>query len=210
MTDFFNLTAAEKIEAFKTNDVTAQQIVEHSLAALDKTEAQLDAYLYIMTDQAIEQAKDIDDRKLKGEKLGALAGTTIAIKDNMCIDGVLTTCGSKILENWVAPYNATVIEKLIAADAIIIGKTNMDEFAMGSSTENSSKKITKNPHDTTRVPGGSSGGSAATVAAGVVDFALGSDTGGSIRQPALFVELLELNQLMVACLVMVLLLLVLR
>ena len=184
--NYFELTAKEKIEAFKTSEISAVEIAENALKAIDRLEPDLDAYVTVMAQEARAQAAAIDERKAKGEKLGALAGTVIAIKDNMAINGVKTTCGSKILENWIAPYDATVIKKLREADAIIIGKTNMDEFAMGSSTENSANKITKNPHDTSRVPGGSSGGSAATVAAGAVDFALGSDTGGSIRQPAAF------------------------
>ena len=189
MVNYFNLTASEKIEEFKTNDITAIQIVEHALDAIEKTESQLDAFLTVMTNEAKAQALDIDSRKATGERLGALAGTVIAIKDNMASLDIKTTCGSKILENWISPYDASVVTKLKNADAIIIGKTNMDEFAMGSSTENSAFKITKNPHDTSRVPGGSSGGSAAVVAAGVVDFSLGSDTGGSIRQPASFTGL---------------------
>jgi aspartyl-tRNA(Asn)/glutamyl-tRNA(Gln) amidotransferase subunit A len=184
--DFFKLNASEKIVAFENGEISATQIAEKALSAIEATEPQLDAYMTIMANELRAQAKDIDERKAKGEKLGELAGTTIAIKDNMCIDGVLTTCSSKMLENWVAPYDATVITKLKEADCLIVGKTNMDEFAMGSSTENSAFKTTKNPHDLSRVPGGSSGGSAATVASGAVDFSLGSDTGGSIRQPASF------------------------
>ena len=153
---------------------------------IDQHEPAVGAYLSLYKDQALEQAKTIDDKIAAGQSVGELAGVPIAIKDNMCTTFGTTTCASKILENFHAPYNAHVVEQLHVADAVIIGKCNMDEFAMGSSTENSGLKQTRNPWDTSRVPGGSSGGSAAAVAAGLCAAALGSDTGGSIRQPASF------------------------
>lgn len=184
MSNISSLSAAQAIEKFNNSEFSALEMAQSSLDAIHKCESEIDAYLHVMDDEAIAQAKDIDARKAAGEKLGSLAGTTIAIKDNMATNGIVTTCASKMLENWVPVYDATVIEKLKEQDAIIVGKANMDEFALGSSTENSAFKITKNPHDTKRVPGGSSGGSAATVASQAVTFSLGSDTGGSIRQPA--------------------------
>jgi len=169
---------------FDSGQVSASEIANASIATIKSQESQIDAYLTVMETQALDQAKEIDRKKAAGEKLGPLAGTTVALKDNMATIDVRTTCASKILENWMPVYDATVVTKLKEADAIIVGKTNLDEFAMGSSTENSAFKTTKNPHDITKVPGGSSGGSAATVSSGAVTFSLGSDTGGSIRQPA--------------------------
>jgi len=153
---------------------------------IEKHDRQIGAYLSTFKEQALAKAKEIDEKIAAKKPIGALAGVPIAIKDNMCTTFGATTCGSKILENFHSPYNATAVEKLLAADAVILGKTNLDEFAMGSSTENSGLKKTVNPHDLSRVPGGSSGGSAAAVAAKMCFAALGSDTGGSIRQPASF------------------------
>jgi aspartyl-tRNA(Asn)/glutamyl-tRNA(Gln) amidotransferase subunit A len=155
-------------------------------AQIEKHDRQIGAYISTFKEQALAKAKEIDKKIATKKPVGALAGVAIAIKDNMCTTFGATTCGSKILENFHSPYNATVVEKLLAADAVILGKTNLDEFAMGSSTENSGLKKTVNPWDTSRVPGGSSGGSAAAVAAKMCFAALGSDTGGSIRQPASF------------------------
>jgi aspartyl-tRNA(Asn)/glutamyl-tRNA(Gln) amidotransferase subunit A len=153
---------------------------------IDKHEPTVGAFLSLYKDMALEQAGVIDEKIAAGKAVGPLAGVPVAIKDNMCTTFGTTTCASKILENFHAPYNAHVVEKLLAADAVIIGKCNLDEFAMGSSTENSGLKKTVNPWDTSRVPGGSSGGAAAAVAARLCCGALGSDTGGSIRQPASF------------------------
>ncbi len=147
---------------------------------------ELNAFITLFEERALEQARAIDRKRQAGKQTGRLAGMVVAVKDNIVIKGAPTTCASKILGRYDSPYNATVVERLLAEDAVILGKTNMDEFAMGSSNENSAFGVVKNPHDPERVPGGSSGGSAVAVAAGLVDAALGSDTGGSIRQPASF------------------------
>ncbi|MCK4428386.1 MAG: Asp-tRNA(Asn)/Glu-tRNA(Gln) amidotransferase subunit GatA [candidate division Zixibacteria bacterium] len=165
-------------------EISAQEIVSSLFERIHETNPKINAYITLTEDQAKEAAKKIDQRRSKGEKLGALAGIPVAIKDNICVKGIPATCGSKILSNFVPPYDATVVKKLKEADAIIIGKTNMDEFGMGSSNEHSFYGIAKNPSDLERIPGGSSGGSAVTVASDMTVMALGSDTGGSIRQPA--------------------------
>ncbi|MDP6634326.1 MAG: Asp-tRNA(Asn)/Glu-tRNA(Gln) amidotransferase subunit GatA [Phycisphaerae bacterium] len=186
MSSIVELSAVELAAAIASGDISASQALEAYLEAIERIEPQVDAYNEVLTDHARTAAANIDAARAAGEPLGPLAGVPVAIKDNMCTAYGKTTCSSKILADFKAPYTATAVEKLHAAGAVVIGKTNLDEFAMGSSTENSASKVTHNPWDLDRVPGGSSGGSGACVAARLAAAALGSDTGGSIRQPAAF------------------------
>ena len=186
MSSIVEFSAVELAAVIAAGEVSAVDALEAYLEAIEKIEPQVDAYNEVLGDQARATAADIDAARTAGRPMGPLGGVPIAVKDNMCIVYGKTTCSSKILADFRAPYTATAVEKLHAAGAVVIGKTNLDEFAMGSSTENSATKVTRNPWDLACVPGGSSGGSAACVAARLAAAALGSDTGGSIRQPAAF------------------------
>lgn len=178
------MTIKEAAEKLKSGEITSVELTKQYLSKIKELNPKINAYISVLDTLAMEAADASDFRRKNGEVLSEIDGVPIAIKDNMAMEGTKTTAGSKILENFISPYDATVIEKLKNAGAVILGKTNMDEFAMGSSTETSYFGSTKNPADTERVPGGSSGGSAAAVAADMCVAALGSDTGGSIRQPA--------------------------
>jgi aspartyl-tRNA(Asn)/glutamyl-tRNA(Gln) amidotransferase subunit A len=187
------LSAKELRDKIASRQTSSVETTEEIFKRIEQIEPIIGAYISTFKERALTKAAEIDKKIIGSKPVGQLAGVPVAIKDNMCTTFGTTTCASRILKNFHAPYNATVVEKLLAADAVIVGKTNMDEFAMGSSTENSGLKQTVNPWDTTRVPGGSSGGSTSAVAARLCFAALGSDTGGSIRQPASFCSVVGLK-----------------
>lgn len=189
----YEKTAADLGRLLQKKEVSAVEVVRSFLDRIEKVEPYLKAFITHTPAMALETASEIDNRRMSGEELHPLAGVPIAIKDNMCTEGLRTTCASRILENFIPPYDAAVVGALKRVGMPLLGKTNMDEFAMGSSTENSAFFTTRNPWDRERVPGGSSGGSAVVVSAGMAPLALGSDTGGSIRQPASFCGLIGLR-----------------
>ena len=181
-----DLTVHELQEKLAKKEITVEEITKAYAERIEEKEKDVEAFVTTLTDEAIDKSKEIQEKINNGEIKGELAGIPIGIKDNICTKGIKTTCSSKMLENFVSPYDATVMDKINSENMINLGKLNMDEFAMGGSTETSYFKKTKNPWDLTKVPGGSSGGSAAAVASKMVPWALGSDTGGSIRQPSAF------------------------
>ncbi len=185
MSEISRITIHEAYKLLKSKKISSVELTQSCLERVKQVEPKVKALVTVTGTPALEQAQQADKRIAEG-KGGPLTGVPLIIKDNMCTRGIRTTCSSKMLENFIPPYNATVVEKLNAAGMVMVGKANLDEFAMGSSTENSALFTTHNPWDLNRVPGGSSGGSAVAVAAGEACGALGSDTGGSIRQPAGF------------------------
>jgi len=186
-------TIEELQELLQSKKMSAVELTQGYLARIAEIDSDIKAFITVTEEEALAQAKAVDEKIARGDILGPLEGIPMALKDNMCTDGIRTTCASKILANFIPPYNATVVEKLKDSGAVLLGKLNMDEFAMGSSTENSGFFPTRNPWDLERVPGGSSGGSVAAVAADEAVYALGSDTGGSIRQPAAFCSVVGLK-----------------
>ena len=177
-------TASDLLALLQKGETSSEHLTGEFLRAIRERDGKIRAFLLVDEGRALEQAREVDLKRQRGQALGLLAGVPVAVKDVLSVRGQRTTCGSKILQNYVPPYDARVVSRLKEADAVLLGKTNCDEFAMGSSTENSAYQTTRNPWDLDRIPGGSSGGSAAAVAAGEAPLALGTDTGGSIRQPA--------------------------
>lgn len=186
MVELHELTVHEMSDLLRSKKVSAVELTQSVLERINKIDSKVGSYITVLGDEAIKRAKEVQDKIDKGEARSPLAGIPMAVKDNICTEGVKTTCASKMLDGFTPPYDATVSKKLYLEDTVLLGKLNLDEFAMGGSTENSYFKLTRNPWDLERVPGGSSGGSAASIAADLAGFALGSDTGGSIRQPAAF------------------------
>jgi len=191
--DYNELSITRLKDKLESGEITSVDLIEEYFKRIEKYDDSIKAFLTLNKDEALKKAKEIDEKRKNGEELGYLAGIPVAIKDNISTKGLKTTCASNIIKDYIPPFDATVIENLKNADAIIIGKTNLDEFAMGSSTETSAFQITKNPWDISCVPGGSSGGSAAAVASQMAPFSLGSETGGSVRQPASFCGLVGLK-----------------
>ncbi|MEM2500515.1 MAG: Asp-tRNA(Asn)/Glu-tRNA(Gln) amidotransferase subunit GatA, partial [Candidatus Bathyarchaeia archaeon] len=188
-----DLSAIEVAERVRRQEISAEDYISSIIERIREVDGKINAFISVTAEAALEKAREIDGRIRRGERVGVLAGVAVAIKDNICTLGIRTTCASRILENFIPPYDATVVERLKREDAIIIGKTNMDEFAMGSTTETSYFGPTRNPWDLSKVPGGSSGGSAAALTVDEATLALGSDTGGSIRCPASYCSVIGLK-----------------
>lgn len=191
--EFSNYKAHELKDIIAKKEASVEEVTKAHLDKVENVDSKVDAFLYVAKEEALKDAKALDEKLSKGEELGILGGVPLGIKDNISVKNMQNTCASKILQGYISPYDATVSENVKSQGGVILGKLNMDEFAMGSSTENSAFKITRNPWDLDRVPGGSSGGSAAAVAAKEIPLALGTDTGGSVRQPASFCGIVGLK-----------------
>ena len=191
--ELYNYSISQIAKKIKDKEITIKEVLDSVYSRIDEVEKKIDGYITLTKESAYKRAEILQEKLDNGEDIGVLGGVPIAIKDNICTNGVKTTCASRMLEDFVPFYDATVVEKLENAGAIIVGKTNMDEFAMGSSTETSYFKKTKNPWNLEKVPGGSSGGSAAVIGANMAFGALGTDTGGSIRQPASYCSVVGLK-----------------
>ena len=193
MTEIITRPAHEQAALLAAGEVSAVELAQAHLDQIEAINPALNAFLHVDADGALATAAEIDARRAAGERLSQLAGVPIAVKDNFCTSGLPTTCGSRMLEGWVPPYDATVVTRLKEAGLVILGKTNMDEFAMGSSTETSAFGPSRNPWDLDRIPGGSGGGSSAAIAGCLAPLALGSDTGGSIRQPGAVIAMATMS-----------------
>ena len=191
--DFTNYKAHVLKNLISKKEASVEEVTKAHLEKVKNIDDKVNAFLYVAEEEALNDAKVLDEKLSKGEDIGVLGGAPLGIKDNISVKNMQNTCASKILEGYISPYDATVSENVKSQGGVILGKLNMDEFAMGSSTENSAYKITRNPWDLDRVPGGSSGGSAAAVAAKEIPLALGTDTGGSVRQPASFCGIVGLK-----------------
>ena len=186
---FSKLKAWETAQGYRNRDFSCEEVTKEFLKSIKEKDKEINAYITVTEEEALKKAREVDEKFHNREEMSQLAGVPISIKDNISVKNIKMTCGSRMLENYIAPYDATLVKKIKDNDGVILGKVNLDEFAMGASTRTSYFGVTKNPLDTTRVSGGSSGGSAASVSANMAAISIGSDTGGSVRQPVSYTHL---------------------